>query len=166
MTKDTPTVFSIPQRLLHWLTAGLVFFNLLLPDGINDWKRSIRRAGSATADQVSSANLHAYVGVAILFLVALRLLLRVTSGVPASPTEVPPIFRIAAKLAHAALYFLLLVMPITGMAAYYLGYNVAGDIHADVLKVILWIVIVGHILGALFHQFYWKTDVLRRMTIG
>jgi cytochrome b561 len=158
--------FSIPQRILHWLTAALVLFNLLLPDGMNEWKRAIRHTGTATADQVAGANIHAYVGIGILLLVIVRLLLRHKSGVPDAPAEEPAIFTFASKLAHAVLYLLLIAMPLTGMAAYYLGYNSAGNIHADVLKVILWAVIGAHVLGALVHQFYWKTNVLRRMTIG
>jgi cytochrome b561 len=39
-------------------------------------------------------------------------------------------------------------------------------VHADILKVVLWALIAGHVLGALTHQFYWKTNVLRRMTAG
>lgn len=162
----TPQSFSVPQRVLHWLTAILVLFNLLLPDGMNEWRRATRQAGTATSDQVSSANIHAYVGIAILLLVAMRLLLRFTTGVPGSPSEEPMIFRVGAKLAHAALYLMLIAMPVTGIAAYYFGADTAGSIHADVLKVILWGLIGAHVLGALVHQFYWKTNVLRRMTIG
>lgn len=163
---QTPISFSPLQRILHWLTAALVLFNLLLPDGMSTWNRSIKRTGSATADQVASANIHAYVGIAILLLVVFRLVLRVKYGVPASPTQEPALFRLAAKAAHALLYVLLIALPLTGMAAYYLGYSGAGDLHADILKVVLWALIAGHVLGALVHQFYWKTNVLRRMTVG
>ncbi len=166
MTTSRPLSFSVSQRVLHWLTAALVTFNLVLPDGMSDWNRSMERDGMASADQVASANIHAYVGVSILALVVLRLILRFTRGVPASPPQEPPIFRMAATAAHAALYILLVAMPLTGMAAYYLGYGSAGELHADVLKVALWVLISGHVLGALVHQFYWKTNVLRRMTTG
>lgn len=162
----TPASFSLPQRVLHWLTAALVFFNLLLPDGMEEWNRSIKRSGSATADQVASANIHAYVGIAILILVALRLVLRLVQGVPASPPQEPAIFRVVAKIANVLLYGLLIAMPVTGIAAYYLGYDGAGDMHADILKVALWLLIAGHLLAAMAHQFYWKTNVLRRMTVG
>jgi len=163
---NTPVAFSLLQRVLHWLTAGLVFFNLLLPDGMEEWNRSIKRTGSATADQVGSANIHAYVGIAILILVVLRLAFRFIQGVPPSSPLEPAIFRAVAKIAHVLLYGLLIAMPVTGMAVYYLGYDGAGDVHADILKVALWALIAGHVLGALTHQFYWKTNVLRRMTAG
>ena len=166
MTESEPRTFSLLQRVLHWATALLIFFNLLLPDGMSAWHRAMRQTGSATAYQVSSANIHAYAGLAILALVVIRLGLRLTMGVPASPPEEPAIFRLVAKATHATLYILLITMPLSGIAAYYLGFDQAGDIHADILKVVLWIVIAAHILGALVHQFHWKTDALRRMTIG
>ena len=50
--------YSVPQRVLHWLVVGLVFFNLLLPDGMEAWNRAIRQTGTATREQVASANLH------------------------------------------------------------------------------------------------------------
>lgn len=158
--------FSLPQRVLHWLTAGLVFFNLLFPDGMNAWNRSIKQTGAASADQVASANIHAYAGIAILVLVAARLLLRRIQGVPDAPTQEPPIFKLVAKVSEWILYILLIAMPATGGAAYYFGYEDAGDLHADILKAILWAAVGLHVLGALAHQFYWKTNVLRRMTIG
>ena len=158
--------FSLPQRVLHWLTAGLVFFNLLFPDGMNAWNRSIKQTGAASAEQVASANIHAYAGIAILVLVAARLLLRQVQGVPAAPSEEPQMFKLVAKVSEWTLYLLLIAMPVTGAAAYYLGFEGAGDLHADVLKAALWAVVGLHVLGALAHQFYWKTNVLRRMTIG
>ncbi|TCL72749.1 cytochrome b/b6 domain-containing protein [Rhizobium sp. BK251] len=166
MDSDSPVSFSLSQRVVHWVTALLVSFNLLFSDGMEQWNRAMRRTGSATADQIASANIHAYVGIAILILVALRLVLRFKSGVPVAPPEEPAIFRLGAKLAHALLYLLLIAMPFTGIGAYYFGNGAAGGLHADVLKVLLWIVIVAHVFGALVHQFYWKTDVLRRMTVG
>jgi cytochrome b561 len=162
----TPDSFSLPQRAVHWLTAALVFFNLLLPDGMNAWNRSIKKAGVATADQVASANIHAYLGIAILVLVCLRLVFRLLHGVPSSPSQQPVFFTLVSKIAHGLLYVLLIAMPLTGMAAYYLGYSAAGDVHADILKVALWMLITGHVLGELVQQLYWKTNVLRRMTIG
>ncbi|MDM9645137.1 cytochrome b/b6 domain-containing protein [Rhizobium sp. S163] len=165
-TSSSPRSYSLAQRILHWLTALLVFFNLLLPDGMNAWNRSMRLNGSATADQIASANIHAWAGIAILVTVALRLVLRATQGVPAHSPDEPPLLTAAASIAHALLYLLLLAMPLSGMAAYYLGVNAAGSLHAEILKVILWALISLHVLGALAHQFYWKSDRLRRMTVG
>jgi cytochrome b561 len=158
--------YSLSQRFLHWAVALLIFFNLLFPDGMNIWHRLMRRGQVPTPEQISSANIHAYVGIAILLLAVLRLGLRFTKGVPDEIAQEPAIFRLAARLAHAGLYILIFAMPLSGIAAYYFGINPAGSFHADVLKIILWALIAAHVAGALVHQFYWKSNVLRRMTLG
>ena len=76
------------------------------------------------------------------------------------------IFRLAAKVVHFGFYAFIFVMPLTGIAAYYFRMDAVGSLHADVLKVVLWAFIAAHVAGALAHQFYWKTNVLRRMTVG
>ncbi|ULR44387.1 cytochrome b/b6 domain-containing protein [Rhizobium sp. K102] len=166
MQKPSAKGYSLSQRLLHWTVALLIFFNLLFPDGMNIWHRLMRRGQVPTPEQVASANIHAYVGIAILLLAVVRLGLRFINGVPAEAAEEPAIFRLTAKLAHAGLYILIFVMPLTGIAAYYFGVNPAGSLHADILKIILWALLAAHFAGALAHQFYWKTNVLRRMTLG
>lgn len=158
--------YSIPQRLLHWAVTVLVFFNLLLPDGMNRWVRAMENDGSATPQQISSANLHAYVGIAILLCATLRLVFRYVQGVPPESETEPRLFRALARIAHACLYLLLLAMPISGMAAYYFGLDLAGSLHGGLLKGALWVLIAGHIAGVLMHQFYWRTNILRRMTMG
>jgi len=158
--------FTISQRLLHWSVALLVFFNLLLPDGMNAWHRIVRHGGTPSPEDVASANIHAYVGIAILALAVLRVGVRLVQGVPSEPDQQPALFGLVAKLAHVGLYGLIFIMPLTGVAAYYFGADAMGSLHADVLKIVLWVLIAGHAAGALAQHFYWRTDVLRRMTIG
>lgn len=166
MQQPSIVSYSLSQRFLHWAVALLIFFNLLFPDGMNIWHRLMRRGQVPTPEQISSANIHAYVGIAILMLAVLRLGLRFTKGVPDEVAQEPAIFRLAARLAHAGLYILIFSMPLSGIAAYYFGIYPAGSFHADVLKIILWALIAAHVAGALVHQFYWKSNVLRRMTLG
>ncbi|OWV90042.1 cytochrome B [Rhizobium sp. N122] len=166
MQQPSITGYGVSQRLLHWAVALLIFFNLLFPDGMNVWHRLMRRGQVPTPEQIASANIHAYVGIAILLLAVVRLGLRFINGVPAEAAQEPAIFRLAARLAHAGLYILIFAMPLTGIAAYYFGINPAGSFHADILKILLWALIAAHVAGALVHQFYWKTNVLRRMTLG
>ncbi|TCR76692.1 cytochrome b/b6 domain-containing protein [Rhizobium sp. BK376] len=161
-----PTRYSIPQRLLHWAMAALVFFNLLFPDGMNVWHRMVRNGQIPSGADIASANIHAYAGIAILLLAVLRLALRTISGVPPEPAGQPLIFHYLASLTHILLYLLIFAMPLTGIAAYYFGASTIGSLHAGPIKVLLWITICAHVAGALMQHFYWKTDVLRRMTIG
>lgn len=161
-----PMIYSIPQRFIHWAVALLVLFNLLFPDGMNAWHHIVRRGETPSADDIASANIHAYVGIAILVLAVIRLALRVTSGVPAAPEGQPKAFHLLAAAAHFLLYALIFIMPITGIAAYYFGIGSLGSLHADILKALLWTVIGAHVVGALAQHFYFRTNVLRRMTTG
>lgn len=160
-----PISYSVPQRIVHWATALLIFFNLIFTDGIETWHRAAR-TGSATDAQVADANIHAYVGISILVLSVIRLILLAVQGKPAVPADEPQLAKLASAVVHGLLYLLLFLMPISGIAAYYFGVGLAGEMHAEVFKVVLWALLVLHIAAALVHKFYWKTDVLDRMTKG
>lgn len=162
----SPLRYSVPQRVLHWGMALLIFFNLIFSDGMEHWNRLVRRGETVTPDDIALANIHAYVGIAILALAAVRIILRLVQGAPEPPAEEPALLRLAAKATHGLLYLLLFAMPLGGIAAYYFGVEVAGELHGGVMKLLLWLLIVAHVGGALVHQFYWKTNVLARMTHG
>lgn len=162
----SPLSYSIPQRVLHWGMALLILFNLLFTDGMEHWNRLVARGETVTPDDIASANIHAYVGIAILVLAAVRLCLRFVQGVPVASDVEPLPLRLIAHITHGLLYALLFAMPLAGIGAYYFGNETAGFVHADVLKILLWVLLAGHVAGALVHQFYWKTNVLARMTRG
>lgn len=93
MASPTQVSFSVPQRILHWTMALLIFFNLLFPDGMAHAYRLMRRGETLTPDQISSANIHAYVGFAVLSLAVLRLCLRFFQGC----RRIPPMNRALLK---------------------------------------------------------------------
>ncbi len=146
--------------------ALLIFFNLIFSDGMEHLNRLVSRGEPVTPDDVASANIHAYVGIAILAFAALRILLRIVQGAPEPPAEEPAVLRLVAKVTHGLLYVLLFAMPLSGIAAYYFGFDAAGELHGGPMKLLLWLLIIAHVGGALVHQFYWKTNVLARMTHG
>ncbi|WP_174801929.1 cytochrome b [Martelella limonii] len=164
--RRTPVSFSLPQRILHWVMALLILFNLLFADGMEHWAGLFFRGEPVPADVVASANIHAYVGITVLVLALLRLALRLIQGVPPEPEAEPPFFRMVAKVSHWTFYLLFIGMPLAGMAGYYLGSGLAAEIHGGVLKVLMWILIVGHIGAVAVHQLYWKTNIIKRMTTG
>lgn len=161
-----PLVYSLPQRALHWLTAALIFYSLLLPGEIEHVVDAARDGKVATPEQLFSANIHVYLGFAVLGFTIIRLVLRLVQGAPATPASEPAPFRLIAAATHAALYFLLLAMPLAGIAKFYFGVGIAGFIHGGPMKLALWILVGLHVAGALAHKFYWKTDVMDRMTKG
>ena len=166
MEKVAPRNFSVAQRALHWLTVILVFFNLLLPGSIERVADLLGGGKVPTADEWTSANLHIYSGVAILLMTLVRFALRFMQGVPAEPAAEPAIFQRISKIAHALIYFVLIAMPISGLSKFYLHLDLAGFVHGGPLKLVLWVLIITHIGAVLVHQFYWKTNVLERMTRG
>lgn len=157
------TGYSIPQKALHWMIALLILFNLIFSDGMEHWNRLVRHGQVVTPDDVSSANIHAYVGIAILGLCLVRLCLRLIQGVPPAPVDEPYLAKLVAKVAHWAFYAIFILMPMTGIGKYYFGNETAGDLHGGPIKMLLWALIALHILGVLVHQFYWRTGLLRRM---
>ncbi len=166
MTTNPVLGYSLSQKLIHWLMAALIFFNLLFTEGMENWNRLVSRGETATPEDIASANVHAYVGIAILCLSVVRLVLRLAHGAPDAPAEEPPVFRIASKLAHGTFYLLFFLLPISGAAAYYFGVEAVGSLHGGPLKLLMWLLIVVHIAAVLVHQFYWKTPVAQRMTKG
>ncbi|MGV1907687.1 cytochrome b/b6 domain-containing protein [Agrobacterium cavarae] len=163
MGSTTVTGYSIPQKALHWTMALLILFNLIFSDGMEHWNRLMRRGEPITPDDISSANIHAYVGIAVLVLCLVRLCLRLVQGVPEAPADEPPIAKLVAKITHWAFYAIFLAMPLSGIGKYYFGNDIAGELHGGPIKLLLWALIVLHILGVLVHQFFWRTNLLRRM---
>ncbi|MGC4025381.1 MAG: cytochrome b/b6 domain-containing protein [Mesorhizobium sp.] len=160
----TSVGYRASQIALHWTIAVLVAFQFLASSGIEQAWRAFRRDG-VVGDAFSSLALaHIVVGVAVLLLMAARVWLRLKHGAPpADPTE-PVVLQWLAKLAHVALYLLLILLPISGLAGWISGNGTPIQAHL-IAKTILLPLIGLHVLGALVHHFFWKTNVLRRMMV-
>ena len=158
--------YSMPQKALHWLMAALILFNLIFTEGMETYIRMVEKAEGPTPEQLSDANIHAYVGITVLCLGIARLILRLVQGAPAAPASEPPLGVLASKVAHGSFYLLFVAMPLSGIGMYYFGNETAGDVHGGPLKLLMWLLIVVHVAAVLVHQFYWKTDVASRMTRG
>ncbi len=166
MASSAPVSYSIPQRALHWLTLLLVLYNLIAESSMGRVTRLLSKGETPTAEQMTASDLHLCVGIAILAVTVLRLILRGIQGAPAAPAGETQLFKLLSKIGHWSLYFLLVAMPLTGLAKYYLGNEIAGEIHGEVMKVLLWLLIIAHVGAVLIHQFFWKTNIMARMTKG
>ena len=158
--------YSLLQKALHWSMALLILFNLLFPDRMTHLGDLFKQGQTITPQDIASANIHAYIGIAVLVLFVLRLVIRLVHGVPPSPAGEPAIAKLAARVVHWSFYALFLLMPLAGMGAYYGHIRALGWLHGGPLKYILWVLVIAHILAALVHQFYWKTNLLARMLRG
>ena len=92
---------------LHWLLAGLILANLLLALNFEQLHGAARGA---------PIRLHKSIGVTILVLGLARGLWRLARRPPPLPPELSPLTRRTAKAAHAGLYVLMVVTPLSGWA--------------------------------------------------
>jgi cytochrome b561 len=153
--------FSRVQIGLHWAVAALILFNLMIDNDLGDLMRQVNMGGTPTTTTLAWA--HIIAGSLVLALVVWRLALRWTRGVPAAPEGDSRMMKLAGGAGHVALYVLMIGMPVTGLLSWFGGITSLGALHGELLKVLLWLVIIGHILAAFYHQFILKDGLLNRM---
>lgn len=90
---------------LHWVVAALIGVNLVLVWFADKWPAGWVRP---------AIDLHKSVGITVLGLVLLRILWRMGHRPPAFPADYPKVERVAAHVAHIALYVLILALPLSG----------------------------------------------------
>ena len=158
--KSAPSGFSAGQIRLHWIVFILIALQYVLHEGIAEAWDIVEEGGAVAFSPLVAS--HVAGGILVLLLVVWRLALRAKRGAPAAPEEEPAILKFAAATTHLGLYALMILMPLSGMAAWFGGVEAAAEAH-EVMRIILLALIVLHIGGALYHQFVLKTDVLSRM---
>lgn len=170
-------------RIYHWLSAALIM--ALLAAGI--YMTSFDQGDM----ELFSRNLyfwHKSFGMLVLFIVLLRIINRLGKHLPKLPGTIPKRERVAAHVAHRAMYVLIVLIPLAGyaMSSAYEGssgvhfffvdlpelipdnetvYEIASFLH-EWLSYLLIALLAAHILGALKHRFFDKeeeNDVLKRM---
>ena len=152
--------YSAWQKGLHWTIVVLVGLQYLVFDAIGHaYHQALRGSGTTYTTAVVG---HIVVGILILALMIWRLTLRVGRPVPPLVAE-PPLMRRASAAVHLAFYALLLLLPPTGLAAWFLGWGTVGEVH-DIGQTVLMYLIFAHIAAALVHQFWWKDGLIGRMT--
>ncbi|WP_417670052.1 cytochrome b [Roseibium sp.] len=162
MSVSQPASYSRLQIALHWIIAALIAFQLIFGEAMEELGEALREGEMPDAMTSLMGNAHIWVGVAILALMVLRIALKLMRGAPA-PVPGPRWQEILAKSVHGLLYLLLIVAPVTGLAAWYSGIYQAGEIH-HILKPAFILLIALHVVGALWHQFIARDTTLRRMT--
>ena len=155
---STPLKYTRTQIALHWSVFVLLFVSFVSHDGIKDAYRSFMRNGAA--EMSIGAYVHIIVGIIILALVVWRIVLRFTNTAPPEPKG--GLIGFAAKAMQWVLYAVLVILPVSGLIAWFGGVHDAGDVHETMFT--LGLMLVGlHIIAALVHQFYWKDNLLARM---
>lgn len=152
--------YSRLQIILHWVVGVLIVYNLIMSDDMSALWRQVETGG--TPAMTTGALVHIIVGAVVLALVALRLAVRLGRGAPEVP-ESSPMVELAGKVGHWALYALMILLPVSGLAGYFGGIGIAAELHGGIIKALMWVLIVVHVAAALYHQFMLKDNLLDRM---
>lgn len=180
--EDTATVappprFTTASRILHWLTAILIFSALFIGFVMVN----------STGDYATLLAVHKVLGVLILLVVVVRIVNRLTHRAPSLPASVSRLERLAIAGSELALYGLLLAQPLIGWAMVSASgtpivlfgslhlpaiapvnltvFGVLRDAHS-VLAYLLVVLIAAHIAAVLMHAIALGDGMLRRMTFG
>ncbi len=155
-----PTGYTRTQIILHWLVFVLVVLQFVLNEPIAEaWDKIEDGVEVGFSPLIAQ---HVFTGLLILVLVVIRIAIKVRRGAPALPENEPAILKIAAHGTHLSLYALLILMPLSGAAAWFAEAELAAEGH-EVMKVLVLVLVGVHVLGALFQQFVLKSNVLARM---
>lgn len=147
---------------MHWLIVLLILVQFVDHDWMEAMWRNFRRDTPITSADITGGWLHIIAGTVILVAAAVRLWDRYSVGRPPYPAGEPTWSLWLAKVTHWLIYAILLAMPILGLVAWFGGMGWAGELHGLMWTPLL--VLIGlHVLGAFVQQFWFKTDVLKRI---
>lgn len=177
--------YSLLQRLLHWIIAGLVVFTLIVGAFLwaYDFEGLRSTFGAAAAGAVYKY--HKTAGVLILGLMIVRLCLRASLGAPAPVATLTAAERILSAWVHRLLYVTLIAMPVVGWLATAAGdfpiqffdmtlpgligenQELSKSLYAvhGVLGLAILLLAGLHVAGALRHWLVKRDGVMRRMSL-
>lgn len=152
--------YSRLQIALHWGVALGVLFNYFVSEGMEDaFDAAVEGEAMAEPAGFGIPGGHVWVGVAVLAMVVIRLLVRLSQG---APDAEPGFAGLLANWGHRALYLLMLAVPALGAISWFGGIDATADPHT-LLANLLMVLAGAHALVALFHQYVLKDGLLARM---
>jgi cytochrome b561 len=96
--------FTLLSRLLHWIMAAMIlamlFIGIAMVASLSDYHWLVA--------------LHKPLGIAVLVLVAIRLVNRIFNPAPPLPAAMPKLLRVVAHASHIVLYALMFALPLVG----------------------------------------------------
>jgi cytochrome b561 len=186
---NTRTRYGSVAMTLHWLIAAAILVNICLGLYVAEVLTN------QDPGRFALLQLHKSVGLSVLVLSLARLIWRLVNPIPPLPDTLTPGLKVLARGTHYLLYFLIIVIPLSGWAfvsASPLGlstpffglFHVPNisfladlsraqkvPLHRELFTVHAYLafsaiaLVALHVVGALYHQFR-GDDVLRRMVPG
>ncbi|OWK70358.1 cytochrome b [Pedobacter sp. AJM] len=172
-----PTQFNITARILHWLMAAMILAMIFVGLGMMTsltWRPWL-------------LDLHVPLGIAILLLVIIRFINRLSFPVPKMPVSMSKFQSKAAGTLHWLFYGMMLALPLTGWAQLSAGgfpvklfpgvnlspilpqspllYALLHDAHR-VMAWALFFMVVGHFSAALLHAWVYRDGIFSSITWG
>lgn len=177
-TDGGQATWTTVHKLLHWVIAVAVIYQLSLGFGLGD-------LANDDPQRLEVLRLHATLGLTILVLMLVRLGWRLTHSVPAPPGALSSALARAAHAVHIAFYVALLILPLSGLLLVaasgetipLVGSDLSGfGPLGDTLRATLWYVhatfaiavslmVLGHI-GAAIHHAFKRDGTFSRMLPG
>jgi len=171
--KNTLTEYGLISKLLHWISAILLFIQIPLGFYLVDLDFGPER--------LTVENIHVIFGLSIFYLVILRLLYKIYNPTPRLEVSVFKGQKFLAKLNHIMLYVTTLSITISGIFKklfngetltilfkkikiqdnFELG-ELFYDIHV-VSNYILIILIIIHLLAVVTHKVFFDDNLLKKM---
>jgi cytochrome b561 len=152
--------YSAPQIALHWAIAVLIALQFLFEEPIGKAFDAAMKGGAVPFDPAVAA--HVAAGVLVLGLALWRIALRLRRGAPGAPQGTPPLLRLGGAAGHLGLYVLMVLVPVSGLVAWFGGVGAAAEGH-EVMTTLLLLLVGVHVAAAFYHQFVRRDGLLRRM---
>lgn len=180
MTSETTSAYHPLLRRIHWITAVLFIVAMLI-----GFYCGLQPPGTSPRREL--LEVHKSLGETLFLLAVLRLMVRAATTAPAEPSSFGPWVRLAARLNHWALYFILFAMPVTGYlfssaGGYSLRYVWTfswprlllndqaavriGETSHGLLAWFVYAVVILHVAATFWHVLVKKDETLSRMWPG
>ena len=169
---NRPENYDAVSKWLHWTAAGLLIGGYLVAE--NTSHRIVEATGYG---------IHVSIGLALLAVTAFRIYWRLSHAAPAYPANMTSWEKSAASGIKLLFYVLMILIPLSGLAAHAVEFRGQGalfgvvplpvlpawlvpgeaeDIHE--LSSHLWLPLLAiHVIAAIWHHFARRDDVLTRM---
>jgi cytochrome b561 len=177
--KNTTMEFGALAKILHWLVAIGIFALIYL---------GLEQSGMERGPEKSEIRfIHGSIALAVFTLMTIRIIWRFMNEVPAHPDGMAVWQRLSATLVHWGLYVAVFAQLVSGgmtvatggralpffglfsiplpVAENHDNHEFWEEIHEFAWKIVA-VLLVVHVLGAIYNHFIAKNDVVRRMTIG